>query len=329
MSQLLIKPLAGPPWSPCFLPRLRRRPQQAGSALITAILIVAMAASTALLLLGRIDQWIAQVAVSRDKAQALELARAGVDYARVILAADARMSSVDTLEEDWARVLPPIRGEESEVNGHIEDLQGRFNLNSLRLSNGMIDERALAAYQRLLALLGLPEALADTLADWLDANDSPRAAGGEASYYQALEPPLLCANRPLEHMSNLFRVKGYDARLIARLAPHATVLPESQALNLNTATAEVMAAIQPGLGLGAAVALIRTRQGQHFRDLADFQNRLPEKDLPAPLVLAGTSSQFFFIQMQVQTGNSHSRLGAVVQRLADGRRPRMLWLGLQ
>jgi general secretion pathway protein K len=130
-------------------------------------------------------------------------------------------------------------------------------------------------------------------------------------------------------MSNLLRVKGYDARLIARLAPHATVLPELQALNLNTATAEVMAAIQPGLGLGAAVALIRTRQGHYFRDLADFQNRLPEKDLPAPLVPAGTSSQYFFINMQVQTGNSRSRLGAVVQRVADSRSPRMLWLGVQ
>lgn len=311
------------------MPQFRRRPQQGGAALITAILVVALAASAAMFLLGRIDHWIERVALTRDKAQALELARAGIDYARVALAVDARLSRVDTLEEDWARVLPPMRGEESEVTGYIEDLQGRFNLNNLRRNDGLVDEQALAAYQRLLGLLGLPEALADSLADWLDADDSPRAAGAEAAYYHALNPPLQCANRPLEHLSNLSRVKGYSPRLIARLAPFATVLPELQPVNLNTAPAEVLAAIQPGLGLASATALLRTRQGVYFRDIADFQNRLPEKNLPPLLVSAGVSSRYFLIHMQVQTGNSRSRVRALTYRAAEGGRPRILWLATQ
>ncbi len=311
------------------MPRFSQRPQQIGAALITAILIVALAASAAILLLGRIDHWIERVALTRDKAQALELARAGIDYARAVLAYDARRSSVDTLEEDWARVLPPMRSEESEVSGYIEDLQGRLNLNNLRRNDGAIDEQALSAYQRLLGLLGLPEALADTLADWLDADDSPRAAGAEAAYYQGLGTPTQCANRPLDNVSNLLRVKGYNARLIARLEPFVAVLPELQPVNVNTAPAEVIAAIQPGLGLASATALLRTRQGVFFRDLADFQNRLPEKSLPPVLVPAGASSQHFLIHMQVQTGNSRSRARALVHRTRDGNRPRILWLGMQ
>jgi general secretion pathway protein K len=311
------------------MPRFHRRPQQDGAALITAILVVALAASAAMLLLGRIDHWIERVALTRDKAQALELARAGIDYARVALATDARLSRVDTLDEDWAKVLPPVRGDDSEVTGYIEDLQGRFNLNTLRRNDGAIDPQALAAYQRLLGLLGLPEGLADSLADWLDADDSTRAAGAESAYYNALNPPLRCANQPLEHFSNLLRIKGYSPRLMARLEPFAAVLPERQAVNLNTAPAEVLAAIQPGLGLAAAAALLRTRQGIYFRDLSDFQNRLPDKNLPPLLVAAGTSSRYFMIHMQVQTGNSRSRVRALTHRAADGGRPRILWLATQ
>ena len=309
--------------------QFRRRPQQVGAALITAILVVALAASAAMLLLGRIDHWIERVALTRDKTQALELARAGIDYARVALAVDARLSQVDTLDEDWAKVLPPMRGEESELTGYIEDLQGRFNLNNLRRNDGLIDEQALAAYQRLLGLLGLPEALADSLADWLDADDSPRSSGAEAAYYNTLTSPLQPANRPLEHLSNLLRVKGYSPRLIARLEPFATVLPELQPVNLNTAPAEVLAAIQPGLSLASATALLRTRQGVYFRDVADFQNRLPEKYLPPLLVSAGTSSRYFLIHLQVQTGNSRSRVHALTHRAAAGGRPRILWLATQ
>ena len=309
--------------------QFRRRPQQVGAALITAILVVALAASAAMLLLGRIDHWIERVALTRDKTQALELARAGIDYARVALAVDARLSQVDTLDEDWAKVLPPMRGEESELTGYIEDLQGRFNLNNRRRNDGLIDEQALAAYQRLLGLLGLPEALADSLADWLDADDSPRSSGAEAAYYNTLTSPLQPANRPLEHLSNLLRVKGYSPRLIARLEPFATVLPELQPVNLNTAPAEVLAAIQPGLSLASATALLRTRQGVYFRDVADFQNRLPEKNLPPLLVSAGASSRYFLIHLQVQTGNSRSRIRALTHRTAAGGRPRILWLATQ
>lgn len=309
----------------CFV----RRPQQSGAALITAILITALAASAAMLLLGRIDHWIERVALTRDKAQALELARAGVDYARLVLAADARLSPMDTLDEDWARQLPPMRHEASELSGHIEDLQGRFNLNNLRRSDGVIDEQAFAAYQRLLALLDLPEALADTLADWLDGDDSPRAAGAESTYYQGLAPALQSANRPLDHLNNLLRIKGYTPRTLAQLAAFVAALPEQQAINVNTASAEVLAAIQPGLGLAAAKALVQTRQAMYFRDVADFQNRLPAKNLPAALLPIATASHYFLIHMQVDTGTSRSRVRALVNRTPDTTHPQILWLGMQ
>jgi general secretion pathway protein K len=277
-------------------------PGEAGAALVTALLVTSLAAAAATVLLGRIDRWIERVAAARDKAQAREFARAGVDYARAILAADARRSSADSLDEDWARSLPPLRHEGSEVAGRIEDMQGRLNLNNLRRADGGIDEPALAAYRRLLALCGLPEELAAALTGW---------------------------ERPLDHLANLARIEGYTPSVVERLRPFVAVLPGPQPVNVNTAPAQVLSALQPGLALAAAQALVRTRQGLPFRDAAEFRERLPAKNLPAPLLPVATASGHFLIHVLVQTGASRGRVSALVHRPAAGGRPRILWQSVQ
>lgn len=297
----------------------------AGAAVVSALLVVALAAATASFLLVRSERWIDRVAVARDKAQAYELARAGIDYARAVLAADAAGSAVDALDEDWARVLPPLRHEQAEVAGRITDAHGRLNLNNLRRDNGVIDEQALTAYRRLLANVGLGEELAETLADWLDADDSPRAAGAEKAWYQQQGDHAASLGQPLEHLGNLARLKGYAPQVIARLRDFVCVLPGNQPVNLNTARPEVLAALQPGLDLAAARALARSRQGSHFRDLGDYQSRLGDGNWPSPLLAVGTTSRHFVVDVTVSSGRARSHLTALIQRLGDGQRSRILW----
>lgn len=304
------------------------RPQQAGAALITALLVIALAAATASLLLLRMERWIDRVALTRDKSQASELARSGIAYARAILAADAASSAVDALGEDWARELPPLRHEGAEVSGRISDAQGRFNLNNLRHETGVIDEQALAAYRRLLATLGLAEALADTLADWLDADDSLRADGAEAAYYRS-QGSTGSAGRPLEHLAGLGRIKGYTPATVDRLQPFVTALAGRQEINVNTAPAEVLTAIQPGLGVAAARALVRSRQSLHFLDTSDFRKRLADDSLPPPLLPIATTSQHFLIEVEVLSGQARSRIASLVRRQHDQRNSRILWQTLQ
>ncbi len=292
-------------------PFLRRRPQ-GGAALIIAILVTALAATSAIALLSRTDQWIERLAGSRDKAQAYTMARAGLAYAQAILAADGRAGALDTLDEDWARQLPPLRYEDSEVAGRIEDVQGRFNLNNLRRSNGQIDPQPLLAYRRLLALLGLPDALADSLA---------AALGGAASEAGS--------GRPLEHPAQLAGIAGYDAANLRRLQDFVSVLPEAQAVNINTAAPEVLAAVQPGLSLGAARALAGQRRQQPFRDQGDFQNRLPAPNLPAPLLPLTGASRHFLIHVEVRTGRSRSRLDSLIRRASERGPVHIYWQSLR
>ena len=81
--------------------------KQRGLALITAMLVVAIAATTAAYLSFDQQIWLRQSQNLTDRAQA-EVVRAGAqEWAITILAKDAKDSQSDDLTEDWARKLPP------------------------------------------------------------------------------------------------------------------------------------------------------------------------------------------------------------------------------
>lgn len=310
------------------------RPRQQGAAIIIALLVTALVAALAANLLVDMDDWLEHVTLSRDKAASRELAYSAFDYARELLAADGRHSTVDTLDEQWSRVLPPITAENNELQGRIIDLQGRWNLNNL-VHDGVVDEEAIAVYRRLLIGLGssaeAASQLADSLADWIDSDDSKRTAGAENAYYLALDPPYPTAGHALDQLSNLLRIKGYTPALVERLRPYVTVLPGRQPVNVNTAAAEVLQAIQPGLGPAAARQLVQSRQAIYFRDIADFRNRLPDKNLPQGSTQLTVSSNYFLISTNARInppGGVQTRLLALLHRPIGGQ-PTLLWMSQQ
>lgn len=316
------------------MPHAENGRSQRGAAIITALLVTALAAALAASLLVDMDDWLEHVALSRDKAVSRALAYSAIDYARAVLADDARHSAVDTAEEQWSRVLPPITAEGSELQGRIFDLQGHWNLNNLSRS-GVIDETALAVYRQLLIILGTPpetaEQLAEALADWIDSDDSRRAVGAENAYYLALDPPYPTAGHELDQLSNLLRIKGYTPALVDRLSPYVAVLPGRQPVNVNTAAAEVLLAIQPGLDLASARQLVLSRQAAYFRDIADFRNRLPTRNLPEGATPLTVSSSYFLASASARINppsGVQSRLLALLHRPTGGR-PSLLWMSEQ
>jgi len=105
--------------------------RERGVALITVILIVALAASMAAFMAWQQQIWVRQVENLRDQSQAQAVARAAIDWARAVLADDTRNNNVDHLGEKWATVLAPLPVETGRVTGSVADQQGLFNLNNL------------------------------------------------------------------------------------------------------------------------------------------------------------------------------------------------------
>jgi general secretion pathway protein K len=219
--------------------------------------------------------------------------------------------------------LPAIPVENGSLAGHIEDEQGKFNLNNL-LQDGKINHGQLTQFKRLLVILALPPMLADTLADWLDTDNMPQPQGGaEDAFYLSLPQPYLVANQPLTDIAELALVAGFEDSVRARLRPFVTALPGVTPVNVNTATPEILAAIVDGLSLDNARAIVAQREHIYFRHVADFSEKIPQ-DLIAPNENISVSSDYFLATLRVTLGNAQTYGSALLSRKNNGW-PSIIW----
>jgi len=162
---------------------------QRGTAVIIALLVLALAAAGAAAMLERQDLDARALQSQRDYEQARWMLRGGMQWARSILAEDARAGTTDHQRELWASGLPPTDVQLGSLAGAIRDEQGLFNLNNLS-SGGKRDPLQIAALGRLLGAIGLSPALADAIAARIDPK-RPLADVGELIGVGGLGPDTL------------------------------------------------------------------------------------------------------------------------------------------
>ncbi|HYQ73470.1 MAG TPA: type II secretion system minor pseudopilin GspK, partial [Gammaproteobacteria bacterium] len=242
-------------------------------------------------------------------------ALAAESWAEVILRRDAADSTIDTLAEDWATALPPIVVEGGIVSGHIEDLQGRFNVNNLIDASGKPSVPDVEYFKRLLALLGLDPALATALLDWIDVDiNATFPDGAEDDTYLLETPPYRTANSPLVSASELRLVKGYSAEAVALLEPYITALPAPTALNVNTASPMVLQALDASLAAMDVEQIIAERDNvEGFKDIGDFLALPALAGLPLD-VDVGIQSNWFSVLTDVRIGRGQARLDSRLHR---------------
>ena len=122
---------------------------QRGVALVTALLVVALATVAAVAMASRQQLDVRRTANLLQGDQAYVYAQAVEDWARVVLKRDAKDNQIDKLDDDWAQRLSPIVVPGGQVDGFIIDLQGRFNLNNLVKPDGQLSEPDLKYFQNL------------------------------------------------------------------------------------------------------------------------------------------------------------------------------------
>jgi general secretion pathway protein K len=297
--------------------------QQRGVAIVLAMGVVMLAAVAAVAIMVTQSTWARHNELTIDHAQARRVVDAGVHYARAVLSDDRRSSSIDHLGEPWALRLGAMQIDNGEVEGYIEDQQGAFNVNNL-VRGGKVVVEQLAYLRRLLSILGLPPALADAVADWIDADSAVQTPGGaEDAYYLSLDPPYLAANRALIDVAELALVRGFDERVLARLRPFVTALPQYTPVNVNTAPPEVLAAIVEGLGLDGARALAAQRERIYFRTTAEFSSRLSGGARVRPEDVA-VGSEYFLVVVHATSGEAVASGTALLAR-EDARFPVIIW----
>ncbi len=292
---------------------------QRGVAAITAILIVAVAASAATLMLAQQSAMLDQTMLVATRAQADLYARAGLDWARGILIEDARTpGAIDTLEEGWAKPLAGLPVERAIVAGAIADEQAKFNLNNL-LNGTKKSSGDMEIFKRLLEGLALDPNLRDAVLDWIDPDsDLASTAGAEDPYYLALRRPYRAANQPMIQIEELYRVRGFDAATVAKLRPYVTALPERTPVNVNTAGASVLAALLPEVPKAKIAKFIVDRR---MKPLATRQEIIQwAKEAPASAASDGldVKSAFFSVRIQVAQDEVELATDALVRRMQNG-----------
>ena len=294
--------------------------RQRGIAVVTAILVAALVASLAFALTARERQWLNQMGNRNDLSAAQANAFAAVDLARLTLRDDMRSSQADHLLEAWTVPVPPIDIDEGKVGGRLSELQGRFNLFTLQ-SVGKVDERALAALQRLLAARGLPTAWAEKIAAAMTA--------------QALQIELQASRTasktrhkllPIANLAELAALTGIDAAKLAALETLVVILPEASAVNVNFASPEVLMAVTPGLNTTEAEQLVSRRASAYFKSVAEFTAALPERLRTTAVSSAYTvESQYFLFEAQSWFGRAQVRLLALLYRQRN-KMPEIVWV---
>lgn len=174
--------------------------------------------------------------------------------------------------------------------------------------------------QRLLVSLDLEPALAQAIADWIDPDSDPRFPdGAEDSDYLGLDPPYLAANRPMISVSELRLVKGVDREAYAKLAPLVCVLPSGTPLNVNTAPAPVLAALNDGIDPADMERRLENPPGEGYQNVDEFLSAV-DLTLAAELkaLLLSTSSDYFRLRAEARVGDGRAVLYSILYRREDG-----------
>lgn len=295
---------------------------QTGLAIVTALLVVAIA-STAAAFLGLTQHvWQRQSQNLLDRAQAETVRSGALEWAAIILTEDAKDNATDDLTQEWAQTLPPLPAEGGLVAGNITDAHGRFNLNNL-VRDGDLSSEDIAVFQRLLQSQELPTELAEAIVDWLDNDSSAQPNGAEDIDYLNGEPPYRAANQRLQSVGELLLIRGFDAKTVAKLRPFVTALPEETSININTASPELFTAMFSELSLSEAENLLAQRDDEPFTNPAELKGRLPSAIAP-PKVPYDVKSAYFEVTVDTLFGRLQRRTQALLHRPANAP-VRVLW----
>jgi general secretion pathway protein K len=294
---------------------MRARFRQAGLALVTALLVVAIAATLAASLAFGQQVWLRQMQNMADRTNADFLERGAIAWAATVFA-DAS-SSVNHLGEPWARPIPVLPVPGGAIRGSVEDAQGRFNLNNVWANNAK-SQADVDVFERLLAGAGasgaLATALAAALVDWIDPDSQASLGGAEDIDYLQFDPPYRAANQPLASVDELRLVRGFTPELVEALRPYVTAIPGRTAINVNTAQAPVVAALVPGLSLAEAEQLLADRERTPFQSTGEFLKKLrPGIQAPGGDTFA-VNTGHFLVMLDIVMGRHQRRTEVLVAR---------------
>jgi general secretion pathway protein K len=252
-----------------------------GFALVITLIITALVVALCAEFVNEVFVDASATRSFTDGQQASLLAQSGTDAAINLLKigqgirSQAGQQYTSQADLDQLAKLLHIEDETGTIQVTVEDESGRLNINKCWGDNGAPLPPYSDMAGRMIKNTGLTRDLLDSIADWRDLNDEPRAGGAENSYYATLKPPYAARNGRLSTVEELRLIKWVDPVTFKRLQPLITVYEDCIFININTAPVEVVAALTEDMSATLAARLVDYRKTRPFRNLGDDLKNVP------------------------------------------------------
>lgn len=321
--------------------------RQRGVALITAILIVALATIAAAALLSDADVALRRAQTLQDSELAWWYAKGLDSWVASLLqrnnSGDPAQQPVDSLGDQWAQPVSFLPFEHGAGRGRVTDMQGLFNLNNLA-SPGSASY--LAQFARLVESVSSAASATDlgnSIRQWLLPANSAQAIGlAPTADYAGLNPPYQASGQAMYSPSEVLPVSGMTPQLYTALAPYITAIPPTQptstaaatgtaataaaaggglaatALNVNTAPLQVLLSLSEHPNAGQMKAFVAERVEQPARTVQEATQRLGLSATDTPAGVLSVSSNYYLLQADIAVGTDQMALYSVILRPTTG-----------
>ena len=312
---------------------------QKGVALITVMLIVALAAIIASQMTTRLQMQMQRSTNTSFNQQAYWYAVGAEEFAKSVLTLSFKTEKdITHLGQQWAAGATNFPVDFGSIGGEITDLQSCLNLNALRAiktnaqaapGDAPADNKlpARVAFEKLLLALSIEgvdnfeaEAMADSLTDWLDEDGFIVGSGAEDDDYASREFPFLAANHNLASISELRLIEHFTPKVILAIKPYVCVLPQNNEhmININTLNEDKVELLQALLGssLDEAQEVLSAIPEKGYQNTNDFLS-IPE--LSTIQLKAWHKKQFvvdskyFALKAKADFNDSYFFLNSIIQ----------------
>jgi len=300
--------------------------KQQGFTLITVMLIVALIAMITGGLLYQQGVQVKRSGYLLHQSQAMAVALGLEKWVKKGLLLDAQAGTVDHLNEQWAQPLPPVPFAGGQISGHLQDLDGRLNLNNLALQDADLRTKWRSVIQRFFAQQWQQPQMALVLEDWVDADSEVTLLAGEmgaeSDVYLLKRPPYRAANQPMVTVSELQALSGSSPMKVAKIKDWVDTLPTPTKVNVNTAPEAVLLAFAEDLDVEWIQNWLAYRKTQPAQQTADFRNFMKEQSGQTDEVinqiwrdeLITVQSQYFRLEGFLQYGEVTQYLAGLFYR---------------
>ena len=308
---------------------------QRGVAIITALLIMAMVAAISVTLARHMMMNVRRTGNIIANEQALMFITGAEKVAEYGLKLDRQNNATDDNDEQWAQPQSfPFEG--GTLTGIIKGQQGCFNINNLYSGNKAQDDIAKQRFQRLLSTLKLNPGLADAVIDWIDPDLSTTLPdGAEDDYYTNLPKPYRTANQPMQSLSELRLVKGFNvppanntgattaaatATVYDTIAPYLCAFGRPASINVYTAPAEVLISLAPNMTQDQAQAIVDNRKDPttgkptDYSSVDDMISRNKLSKIITNKDQLSVTTDYFLLVSSVITRQSHVQMFSLLYR---------------